>query len=164
MNELPQFPAKLKLRLLEAARRLRLRRSTGRVLEELVDNPRSAYWSNDRMAASLMFSVRTVELALAELRAHGFLRMQYRRKMTAIKRICVDAVLLAVAHGVEAAKRACEAAKSLIRKRIQDPQRISAYIHSCFKNGDESASWRVQGAPSPSLLRSLGLLGDPSRR
>lgn len=164
MDELLQFPLRLKLRLLEAARRLRLKRSTGRVLEELVDNPRSRHWSNDRLAESLRFHPRTIELALSELRLHGFISMQYRRKMTAIKRICVDAILLAVKHGVEAAKRACEAAKSLIRRGFQDPQRTAANIHSYFKKGDAEAPWRVQQPASAALLRFMGLPVDPKRR
>lgn len=164
MDERSQFPLRLKLRLLEAARRLRLRCSTGRLLEELIDNPNSRQWSNDRLAESLCYRPRTIELALAELRLHGFISMGYRRQMTAIKHICVDAILLAVKHGVESAKRACAAAKAMIRRGFQDPQRIAPYIHSYFKRDEQSAKWRVQTPPSASLLRSLGLLGDPIRR
>jgi hypothetical protein len=164
MKELVHFPERLKRALIRSFRVMRMKRSTAFVFLELIDNPKARYWSNDRMAAACHFHVRTVELALAELRVHGFISMQYRRKMTAVKHICVDAVLLAVKHGVEAAKRACEAAKSLIRRGFQDPQRTAAYIHSCFKKGDADAPWRVQGPAPDYLLRFMGLPTGERRR
>lgn len=162
-------PAAVKLRVLESIRRLRLRNSTGRVLEELFDNPHALDWSNDRLAASLRISVRTVEAALAQLRSYGFVSMEYRRRpLTAIKRVCVEAVLKAVSHGVEAAKRACEAAKSLSAKvgfKIRSGfGRISSFD---IKKGLQ----RVAQVPkteksdaSSYLLRSKLVLADPSRR
>lgn len=167
MNELYQFPELLKRRLLQSPRVLRLPRSTTFVLWELVDNPSSRYWSNERLAASLGFSTRSIEMALAQLRAIGFLTMKYRRKRTAIKSLCAEAILRAVEHGVEVAKKACASAKALglrasflIRKQVRrisilDIRKGLARVAALPKTDKSDAS--------PSLLRSLGLRPPPKR-
>lgn len=168
MLELKQFPERLKRALIRAARVMRLKRSTAYVLMELVDNPNSRAWSNDTMAHATGFHVRTIELALAELRLHGFISMQYRRNMTAIKHLCVEAILRAVEHGVEVAKKARAAAKSLglrALSRIRNPKRriSKKVILEALDRVSRIASTEKSDA-TPSLLRSMGLLTGEMRR
>lgn len=165
MNELYQYPERTKRALIRAGRVLRLCRSTMYVLQELVDNPSSRYWSNERLAASIGFSSRSVETALAQLRAFGFLTMKYRRKATAVKCLCAEAILKAVEAGIAVKKRVCEAAKALGAKASflvrsstrkisrKDINRGLVHVASIAKPEKSDAS--------PYLLRAVGLQSRP---
>lgn len=153
----------VKLSLLKALRVIDLTPTAKDLFSFFVDEVASRNWSTERLALAVRKHPRTVDGALAELRAAGFITVLYRRRQTSVKVVCVDAVLNAVKHGVEAAKAKARAAIALLRNGFQASQRISANIHLGRLKDETGGSWRAQAAPSASLLASLGMRTGPKR-
>lgn len=153
----------VKLSLMKALRVMKLTSTAKDVLSFFIDEVASRSWSTDRLALAVRKHPRTVDRALAELRAAGFITVLYRRRRTSVKVLCVGAILEAVKHGVEVAKQKASAAISLLRKGFQASARVSANVHLGRLKDDTGGFWRVQAAPSASLLASLGMRTGPRR-
>lgn len=154
-----------KLNLLSIGYNADLSPSAMRLYHRFVDQPDSCFWSSERLAASIRRCIRTVERALAELRTAGVLKTVRRRRRTMIKALVPEKIIDLSREGTAAAKRACAAVVALLRRgkslTRQDRRPISILD---IKKVDESTPWRVQGAPTPSLLRLMAQLDDPKRR
>lgn len=133
--------------------------STQKLLHRFIDRPASLLWSSERLAKSIARSVRTVERSLAELRSLGILSTVRRRRQTLLKVLSPDRVVAVGRAGVEAARKACEAAMALLgqgkffTRQVRRPISIDD-----IKRVDERAPWRVQGPPSASLRRLAAML------
>jgi hypothetical protein len=154
----------MKLALLKALRTVSLTPTAKDVLSFFIDEVASREWSTERLALAVRKHPRTVDLALAELRAAGFIQSLYRRRRTSVKVLAIDAILEAVKHGVRSAKVKAAAAISLIRQGFQASQRISANVHLGLLKDETNAPWRVQAPPSTALLRALGMQTGKPRR
>lgn len=154
----------MKLALLKALRTVSLTPTAKDVLSFFIDEVASRQWSTERLALAVRKHPRTVDLALAELRAAGFIQSVYRRRRTALKVLVVGAILQAVKDGVRTAKVKATAAISLIRQGFQASQRISSNFHLGLLKDETNAPWRVQSRPSAALLRALGMQTGEKRR
>lgn len=154
-----------KLNLLRIVYDAELSVSTIRLLSRFIDQPNSLLWSSRRLAQSIQRSVRTVERSIAELRELGIIETARRGIYTMSKTIRPERIVALGKAGAAASKKASAVAKSLLAKgkffTRQVCQRISILED---KIADEDAVWRVQGAPTPSLLASLGLRTGKRRR
>lgn len=164
MFEQSPFCIAMKLALLKALRTVDLTPTAKDILSFFIDEADSRKWSTERLSHAVRKHPRTVDLALAELRAAGFIQSVYRRRQTSVKVLLVDAILAAVKRGVLSAKAKASAAISLLRRGFQASQRISANIHLGRLRDEIGGSWRVQTAPSASLLTSLGMQAGERRR
>lgn len=154
-----------KLSLLSMLYEADLSPSATRLLHRFIDRPASLLWSSERLAKSIHRSVRTVERSLAELRSLGIVSTFRRRRQTLVKGVCPDRIYALARAGKDAAKAACAAAISMLRRgnflTRQDRRPMSIMD---MKRADESAPWRVPGPASPSLLRLMGMLTGEKRR
>lgn len=150
--------------LFRALRTVKMTFTARMVLEFLFDDETAHAWSLRRFAFAVDRQPRTVDAAIAELKRLGFLTVHYRRRGTAIKVIDVDAILQATNRAVAIAKASAKAAISLFRRTVQASLKSATSIHLDINRGAEDAKWRVQEAPTASLLRSLGMRVSPKRR
>lgn len=150
-----------KLNLFRALRSVEMTPTAARVLQFLIDDKTAGLWSLDRLSIAVGRRPRTVDAAIAELKKLGFITVLYRRRQTAMKVLCVDAILQAVNRAAAIAKRKAQVAISLFRRGVQASQKSATNIHLDLKIGAES---RFQGGASNSLKRLLGLPIAPSRR
>lgn len=154
-----------KLQLLTVIYDADLGPTTKVLLHRFVDMPASLLWSSERLAKSCRRSLATVERCLRELKELGIISTVRRRRQTLVKILDVQRIRALAYEGVSAAKKACAVAMSLLKRgnfltpQVRGPMSIIGY-----KRADEGASWRVQGSPSSSLLRALGMRTGETRR
>lgn len=153
-----------KLNLISCGYKAELSPSATKLLHLMIDMTGAVMWSSERLAKSIKRSVRTVERAIAELRAVGALRTVRRRRQTLVKVLDRAAIHRMGMIGAAASRKACEAAVSLLRSGLTrhswrpiskiDISRGLSKVASIAKveNSDASAS----------LLKALGLL--PGRK
>lgn len=154
-----------KLNYLSALYEADLSPSTRTLLHRFLDRPASLLWSSERLAKSIHRSARTVERSLAELRGLGIITTVRRQRQTLVKVLQLDRLKAVLRHGVETAKRACAASLTLLRRGISLTRQVRPAISiDILKQADEGTPWRVQAAPSASLLRALGMTTGEKRR
>lgn len=163
MNELRPLPTVVKLALMKASRVVKMTPTAKAVLHFFIDEASSRAWSLLRLAHAVGRSPRAVDAAIAQLKELGFIATVHRRRATALRVVNVDAILAAVKGGVERAKQASAAAISMIRRGVQASRISASNIHSHLEKVLENTPWRSQGAPTPSLLRALGMPGGTNR-
>lgn len=137
--------------------------SAAKLLHRFIDRPASLLWSSERLAKSIQRSVRTVERALAELVGLGIIETVRRRRQTLVKRLVPHRIVAVKKAGVDAAKRACAVSMSLLARGKSLTRQVGRPISILdFKKADEGA-WRVQAAPSASLLAAMGVKSGSRR-
>lgn len=147
-----------KLNLLSVAYKSDLPPSAVKLLHLFIDNAASLLWSSERLAKAIRRSLSTVERSLAELRSLGIISTVRRRRQTLIKVLCPGRIYALGRAGVEAAKAACAAAIAMVRQgKFLTRHQSRPVSISDIKLVDEGAPWRVQGPPSPSLRRLMGM-------
>lgn len=161
---IPTIDRCTKLALFRAARTIDMTPTASRVLQFLIDDPGAAYWSLKRLAHAVRRQPRTVDFAIAELKRLGFITVLYRRRITSVKVVLVDAVLTAVSRAAALAKAAARAAKSLFLRMRQASHKIERPISSIYIKDGETPSWKECRPASAAALRSMGLPVPPGRR
>lgn len=157
-----------KLRLMKVLRSVDMMPTSRMVLEFLIDEPGAAYWARTRFAAACRRQPRTIDLAFAELKRLGFIDVRYRRRKSCVKVLAVDAIMAAIDRATAIAKAVAKAAKAVWNaKSWARANKLRSHISTDYPfiedKGGESAAWRVQGAPTSSLLRAMGLLTGSRR-
>lgn len=125
-----------KLNLISAAYNADMPRSATRLLHLLIDKPGALLWSTDRLAKAIKRSVRTVERAIADLRAYGAIKTVRRGpKQTLQKVLQHKAIDMLGRIGAAASRKACETLKAVSWRVLPDrfrPRISIKDIHSAL--------------------------------
>ena len=151
---LPVIDRCTKLNLFRALRSVEMTPTASRVLQFLIDDRTAAAWSLRRLAIAVGRQPRTVDAAIADLKRLGFVTVLYRRRGTALKLVCVEAILQAVSRAVAIAKATAKAAIAMFRRGFQASQKSPSNSPLVFKIGGESVH---SGGLTPQLRALLGL-------